>query len=216
MTGKLLPTGSALDLVTLPSYPRPFHVSCVDAANPFIFVDAVELGLTGSESTIEIARLTTATLMEIRSVCSVRMGLAKSIQEAAMVLGTPKIAIVGPPSEYSVPSASLEEKQILSTDIDIWARPFSMGRPHATIQMTGAVCLGAASAIPGTLVERYVSASHVARLKLPGEAVVVGHASGTMAINSDSSVTDGQVVVKSGSVYRTARRLMEGSVLYMA
>ncbi|ORX37074.1 PrpF protein [Kockovaella imperatae] len=219
MTGKLLPTGSPLDTVTLPSNTssqpaRTFTVSCVDAANPFVFVDARQLGLTGLESPAEIASSTTETLMDIRAVCAVHMGLASSHETARQVMGTPKIAIVAPPMDYSVPAVDGGKRIIRSTDVDIWIRPFSMGRPHPSIQMTGAVCVGSASAVPGTIVHEIISGSRASRMPRANgdEAVIVGHASGTMAINGESETIAGHVVVKSGSVYRTARRLMEGSV----
>jgi 2-methylaconitate cis-trans-isomerase PrpF len=82
--------------------------------------------------------------------------------------------------------------------------------------MTGAVCLGAASSIPGSMVNLLVRASQIAKGKTERDAVVIGHASGTMATQGDAEVTSqGEVVVRSGSVYRTARRLMEGTVLYL-
>jgi 2-methylaconitate cis-trans-isomerase PrpF len=36
MTGQLLPTGSAVDIIHLPDG-RAISVSCIDAANPFVF-----------------------------------------------------------------------------------------------------------------------------------------------------------------------------------
>jgi 2-methylaconitate cis-trans-isomerase PrpF len=67
------------------------------------------------------------------------------------------------------------------------------------------------------MVNLIVRASQIAKGKMQRDAVVIGHASGKMATQGDAEVTpQGEVVVRSGSVYRTARRLMEGTVLYLA
>lgn len=216
MTGRLLPTGSALDEVRIPSTDpsvpaKTYHVSCVDAANPFVFVLRDELGLTGEEAIDEITESSTATLMEIRATMAVRMGLASSVTEAKKVQGTPKIAIVGAPCSYTTTS----NRQIRSNEADIWVRPYSMGKPHPTVPMTGAVCLGAASAIPGTLVNMIVQENRRGGSQLAAP-VVIGHAGGTISTDGSVSVdASGDVHVERGSVYRTARKLMEGRALYM-
>ena len=204
MTGKLLPTGLPTETVTIPS--GTYRVSCVDAANPFIFVSAEDLGLAGSESVAELHERVGATVMEIRAVMAVRMGLATSPEAARLVMGTPKVAIVGRAKDYTASSGKFVEAE----STDIWVRAYSMGRPHPSIPMTGAVCVGAAASIPGTLVHSIVSS--VVR----SDAVNIGHAGGTMAVTGRSRVEGDQVVVECGSVYRTARRIMEGRVMYLA
>lgn len=188
MTGRLLPTGSPVDTITL-SNSRTVQISCVDAANPFVFVASDQLGLAPSPGleTLEEQHVIDS-LMEIRAVAGVRMGLSTNIDEARSRLGTPKIALVGP---SDVPGA------------DISVRAFSMGRPHPTIQMTGAVCVGAASAISGSLVNAIVQGK---------ENIVIGHLCGTMMVRGQAEAYDNTISIRSGSVFRTARRLMEGSI----
>jgi 2-methylaconitate cis-trans-isomerase PrpF len=48
-TGRLLPTGQAIDLLTPPAQ-SPIRVSLVDAANPVVFLAATDLGLEGDET----------------------------------------------------------------------------------------------------------------------------------------------------------------------
>lgn len=189
MTGCLLPTGTATDTITL-SDNRQIIVSCVDAANPFVFVcyDQLELPLAPTIRDLSDPSLV-ATVLEIRALAAVKMGLAKSTDEAAVRMGTPKIALVGPSS---------------SDDADISVRAFSMGLPHPTIQMTGAVCVGAASATPGTVVNAIVQGK---------QDLVISHACGTMMVRGQAKLEEGVIDIVSGSVYRTARRLMEGSVM---
>lgn len=202
MTGRLLPTGSPSDYLLLNG--TQYTVSCVDAANPFVFVLASELGLRGDESLDEIHSLVGALLMDIRAEMAVRMGLATSVQSARLTKGTPKIAIIGSSCDYTTSSG----RRVTAEEIDIWARPYSMGRPHPSIQMTGAVCVAAAAAVPGTIVH--------ALARKRGDVLIIGHGGGTMSTDSKAIVgADGEVTVLRGSVYRTARRLMEGNVLYL-
>ncbi|WVR04910.1 hypothetical protein IAU60_001922 [Kwoniella sp. DSM 27419] len=203
MTGRLLPTGRPMDAIVVGT--QTYHVSCVDAANPFVFVSADELGVDGDSS---LATLT-PTLMSIRAIAAVQMGLAESVETASLVMGTPKIAIVGPPTAYTTSSG----RRVEPTEQDIWIRAYSMGRPHPAVQMTGAVCIGAASAIPGTLVHRYFVESRTHRGESTSGPVVIGHAGGTMAVEGSCRQTlEGEVIVDCGTVYRTARRLMEGTL----
>jgi 2-methylaconitate cis-trans-isomerase PrpF len=189
MTGQLLPTGSAVDVVQLPDG-RAISVSCIDAANPFVFVPLDQVGL---DHTVTLAELShpqlVADLMMIRALASIKMGLATNLVDAARCMGTPKLALVGP-------SPDLEN--------DIVIRAFSMGKPHPTIQMTGAVCVGAASAVPGSVVNAIVQGK---------EAVVIGHAGGSMVVTGKADCSGPMPEIISGSVYRTARRLMEGSII---
>ncbi|MCU0562597.1 MAG: hypothetical protein MUE48_01460, partial [Desulfobacterales bacterium] len=48
VTGKLFPTGSRVDCFELPGL-GAVEVTCIDAANPFVFVRAASIGLSGTE-----------------------------------------------------------------------------------------------------------------------------------------------------------------------
>lgn len=203
MTGTLLPTGQAIETVS--SHGLTLQVSCVDAANPFIFVRAADLGLSGSESLDTIHKQCVEVLMDVRAQMAVRMGLARTVAAARLVGGTPKIALVGSPADYTATSG----RHIKADETDIWVRPYSMGRPHPSIQMTGAVCVAAAAVVPGSVVNLLADGKGASSL-------VIGHGGGTMTTEGKSFVDpQGQVTVVRGSVYRTARRLMEGTVMYL-
>lgn len=212
MTGRLLPTGSPTDIITVPfrGVPTDFVVSCVDAANPFILVDRDQLGLSGEESLADLQQNVGHVLMDIRAEGAVIMGLAKSAEGARRVMGTPKIALVGQPVGYTTSAG----RSVAAHEMDLWARPFSMGKPHPALQMTGAVCLAAAAAVPGSIVYDITRKSRLAAGKDSSSPLMIGHGAGTMAADSETCVKAGQVDVKRGSVYRTARRLMEGCVLW--
>lgn len=208
MTGKLLPTGNPTDVLNLPpSSPgglsRTVRVSCVDAGNPVVFVQAEDLGFKGNENN-QVLLAITPELLQIRALASVKMGLSSTVEEAVRSEGVPKVAIVGSPRSYVTPSGRVVRKE----EIAIVIRAWSMGLPHPAFQMTGAVCLASACSIPGTLPYDIVHSSMGTQSTLK-----LGHASGTMDVDSELRMTDEGVQIASASVYRTARRLMEGTVL---
>ena len=78
VTGKLLPTGKVREEVKFPTL-GTLEISMVDAANPFVFVRAADLGLRGNENMDEFGN-NEATLKkceEIRSVVAEIMGIAR-------------------------------------------------------------------------------------------------------------------------------------------
>lgn len=131
-TGKLLPTGKTVDLL------EGIEASCIDAANPCVFVLAEALGKTGNETPQELETDTRflARMAAIRVAGAERMGIAGSAS-------VPLVAMV---------SAS-------SGDADIQVRVVSMGQPHRAVPITGAICLALAARVPGTLPHRLCTAA---------------------------------------------------------
>ena len=169
MTGRLFPSGSRVDVlrVALPTTsqvrgPWPIRTTLIDAANPFVVVDAASLPpelRIGLSFTSPVPGITNpilndmelaphlAAIEAIRRAGAVRMGLAASVEKAALTRGTPKIVVVWPPAP--LPAVNVATKDSMHADIQVLA--FSMGKPHPTLQLTGAVCLGAAVCVPGTV-----------------------------------------------------------------
>src|SRR5688500_1023057 len=77
-TGKLLPTGNVVDTLDVPGVGR-IRASLIDAANATCFLDAAELGLTGTEmpDTLDASAELLDKLDRIRVAASVAMGIAK-------------------------------------------------------------------------------------------------------------------------------------------
>jgi hypothetical protein len=187
VTGALLPTGRSRDVVD------GIEVSLVDATNPMVFVRATDLGASGTESPAEIDGdpALTARLERIRSLARQRMGIAGSA-------AVPKIALVAPP----VPFATLDGAKYPAAAVDVVARVMSMGTCHRAFALTAAMCLAVAARIDGTVVQEAAGAPSPADVRL-------GHPSGVLPVAAD--VAPGPVA-RRVTVYRTARRLMEGSV----
>jgi 2-methylaconitate isomerase len=81
----------------------------------------------------------------------------------------------------------------------------SMGKLHHAMMGTAAVAIGAAAAIPGTLV-------NIAAGGGEKTAVRFGHPSGTLRVGAEAQLVDGEWGVKKAVMSRSARVLMEGFV----
>lgn len=182
---------------------RELRPSFVDAANPCVFVDARDFGLTATELPGDIAMRAEVleALDAVRRGTGHVVGLAGSPEEVPA--SVPKIALVGPCAQ----SMTLAEDTIRAADCDVQVRMVSMGQPHLAIPLTGAMCTAIAARIPGTVVHG------LARSVPEGQPLRIGTASGVVpAIAEVTTDEDGQHHAISASVFRTARTLMEGTV----
>lgn len=200
--GAMFPTGNLVDTLEVPEIGR-FQATFINAGIPTIFLNAEDIGYTGSElqdaingDTKALARFET-----IRAYGAKQMGLIQDISEAASRQHTPKIAFVSKPKQY----VSSSGKTITEQDTDLLVRALSMGKLHHAMMGTAAVAIGTAAAIPGTLVN--LAAGGGAR-----EAVRFGHPSGTLRVGAQAIQEKGQWVVKKAVMSRSARVLMEGWV----
>lgn len=82
-----------------------------------------------------------------------------------------------------------------------------MQRMHKTHPGTGTVCMSAAARVPGSVVNRVISASAKNR-----ERIVIGHPAGVIPVVSELVTRDGAYALTNASILRTARIIMEGSV----
>lgn len=133
------------------------------------------------------------------------MGIAPTL-EAAGAMSAPFIAMVAAP----VAMTTLSGRMLSPADMDIAVRVISSGQPHRATPLTGAMCFAVATRIPGTI------ASEMARgLAKDAQQIRIAHPSGLISV--DARVTtdaDGAPHAEYAAVYRTARRLFEGRVLY--
>jgi 2-methylaconitate isomerase len=200
--GSMFPTGHLVDDLEVPGV-GTLKATMINAGIPTIFVDAADIGYSGTELQDAINNNPTALAMFelIRAHGALRMGLIKHVEEAAKRQHTPKIAFVAPPRDY----VSSSGKQVSAADVDLLVRALSMGKLHHAMMGTAAVAIGTAAAIPGTLVS--LAAGGRAH-----EAVRFGHPSGTLRVGAAAEQADGQWIVKKAIMSRSARVLMEGWV----
>ena len=200
--GAMFPTGNLVDTLEVPEIGR-FQATFINAGIPTIFLNAEDIGYTGSElqDAINGDVKALARFETIRAYGAKQMGLIQDISEAASRQHTPKIAFVSKPKQY----VSSSGKTITEQDTDLLVRALSMGKLHHAMMGTAAVAIGTAAAIPGTLVN--LAAGGGAR-----EAVRFGHPSGTLRVGAQAIQENGQWVVKKAVMSRSARVLMEGWV----
>ncbi|WP_085711895.1 MULTISPECIES: 2-methylaconitate cis-trans isomerase PrpF [unclassified Pseudomonas] len=200
--GSMFPTGNLVDELEVPGV-GTFKATMINAGIPTIFVNAEDIGYTGTELQSAINSDPKALQMfeTIRAYGALRMGLISNIDEAAKRQHTPKVAFVAKPADYVASSG----KAIAAGDVDLLVRALSMGKLHHAMMGTAAVAIGTAAAISGTLVN--LAAGGVER-----NAVRFGHPSGTLRVGAEASLENGEWVVKKAIMSRSARVLMEGYV----
>ncbi|MBI2985809.1 MAG: 3-methylitaconate isomerase [Deltaproteobacteria bacterium] len=204
VTGKLLPTGKVKEEIKFPTV-GTLVVSMVDAANPFVFVRGSDLGVQGNEPMEEIAGDSELLRKceEIRSVVAEIMGIARKEDATQKSPGVPKIALVSPPIAYQTPKGKVE-----TSEVDIIARMTALQKLHKAYAVTGAVCLGAAAKIEGSIV------NEIFRQFQPANppAVRIGHPSGTIQVEMEVEKRNGDLRLTKSALARTARLLMDGHV----
>ncbi|MEO3471856.1 PrpF domain-containing protein [Roseomonas sp. CAU 1739] len=198
-TGSLLPTGNATDVLEHDG--RPYRATMIDSANACVFLDAAELGLTGMESpdAIEARPAIMALLDALRRVAAVRMGLCATPEAAPLAI--PKVAFVAAPAEYR----ALDGRIIAAGTHEVAVRTISMERAHRAVPLTGGMALGVACRIEGSLPHALAAAPRDDELR-------VVNPSGILSVGAQVRRAGAGWVADSAVVFRSARRLMQGSV----
>ncbi|WP_341520408.1 2-methylaconitate cis-trans isomerase PrpF [Pseudomonas sp. G.S.17] len=200
--GSMFPTGNLVDDLEVPGV-GTFKATMINAGIPTIFINARDIGYTGSELQGDINGDPKALAMfeTIRAYGALRMGLIEHLDQAAKRQHTPKVAFVAGPAAYVASSG----KPVAAESVDLLVRAMSMGKLHHAMMGTAAVAIGTAAAVPGTLVN--LAAGGVKR-----EAVRFGHPSGTLRVGAEAVQSNGEWKVTKAIMSRSARVLMEGWV----
>ena len=200
--GAMFPTGELIDTLNVPGL-GSLEATLINAGIPTIFLRAEALGLTGLELQDDINndadRLTQ--FETIRAIGAMKMGLITDLAEAKTRQHTPKIAFVSQASDYVASSG----KAVSAEDIDIAVRALSMGKLHHAMMGTAAVAIGAAAAVPGTIVNEAAGGGERAFVRF-------GHPSGTLRVGAEAAQTASGWIATKASMSRSARVLMEGFV----
>lgn len=200
--GSMFPTGNLVDDLEVPGI-GTLKATMITAGIPTVFVNAEEIGYTGTElrEQINADAAALARFEKIRVAGALRMGLIKTAEEAATRQHTPKIAFVSKPKDYKASSG----KEVKASEVDLLVRALSMGKLHHAMMGTAAVAIGTAAAIPGTLVNLAAGGGE-------REAVRFGHPSGTLRVGAQAKLVNGEWTVTKAIMSRSARVLMEGWV----
>ena len=203
----MFPTGNVIDELAVPAIgtfkAATVKVTMISAGIPTIFLNAEDIGYTGTElqEAINNDEVALARFETIRAAGAIKMGLINDVSEAVARQHTPKIAFVSGAKDYVTSSG----KAVCAADIDLHVRALSMGKLHHAMMGTAAVAIGTAAAIPGTLVNLAAGGGE-------RDAVVFGHPSGTLKVGAQASKVDGMWTVNKAIMSRSARILMEGWV----
>lgn len=199
---QLFPTGNIVDDLEVPGV-GTIKATMINAGIPTIFLNAQDIGYTGTELQSDINSDSKALEMfeTIRAYGAIKMGLITTIEEAATRQHTPKVAFLAAPKTYTSSSG----KAIKASDIELNVRALSMGLLHHAMMGTAAVAIATASAIPGTLVN--LAAGGKSR-----DSLNFGHPSGTLKVGAEVDEVNGEWQAKKVIMSRSARVLMEGKV----
>ena len=200
--GAMFPTGNVVDTLDVPGV-GSFTATLINAGIPTIFLNASDVGYTGTElqDAINSDAAALKKFETIRTHGALRMGLIKTAEEAASRQHTPKVAFVSNAKTYVASSG----KTVNAADVDLCVRALSLGKLHHAMMGTAAVAIGTAAAIPGTLVNLAAGGGERA-------AVRFGHPSGTLRVGAQALQENGQWTVKKAIMSRSARVLMEGFI----
>lgn len=182
VTGKLLPTGNALDTF------QGVEVTCIDMAMPLVIIAAEALGKTGSETPQELDadRALMQRIEAIRLEAGRRMGM-------------------GDVSKLVVPKPALVSRPLKGGGIaSRYFTPHACHRAHA---VTGALALATAAVLPETVANRYVEPRGFS-----GGVLGIEHPAGRIEVDLVTGRSGGAPVVERASFVRTARRIFEGHV----
>ena len=183
-TGRLLPTGRAVDIVD------GVRVTCIDFANPVVMLPADDVGKTGHETKAELDAdgPWLARIEALRQKAALLMGMG---DVSGSVL--PKVVMLAPPRAGG----------------DIASRYLAPTSCHATHALTGAATILAAANVPHSVAARI--ASHDGHAL---DRIVIEHPSGCMEVECELEGPDesGLPDIRSASVVTTARPLFTGNV----
>lgn len=201
VSGKLLPTGQAKDEIRIGD--RSVSVSLVDAATPFVFVNAEDVDgrATATPEEIQSDLGLMDRLEAVRGWAATVLGLVAEPDQARMATpNMPRVIMVSRPQSYRAGETSVD-----ADEIDLCVRQLAMQKPHKALAVTGAVCTAVASQVPGTVVQQCLRPG-------AGKDMLLGHPSGILSVSSDIANADGQLRIMGAAINRTARLLMAGVV----
>lgn len=204
-TGKLLPTGNALDVLDIPGFGK-IEATILDVSNPMVLVRAEDIGMKGTELPEEVNQnaRACALLEKIRGTAACMMGFAKDLEDAtANSPAVPKVGFFTKPVTFT----DIAGQTVGADSMDVCARVISVFKCHKACPLTSASSISVAAFLEGSLLQKTLGAPEEGR-----ETVRIGHPSGVMTMYPYIEKTDGEIKLPSVAVQRTARRIMDGTL----
>lgn len=185
--GSLLPTGRVRDTI------EGVDVTLIDNGMPVVVLSAADFGKSGQE---DPAALENDAALKSR-VEAIRLKAGRMMNLGDVAAKTvPKMTLVAPPAHGGA----------------IGTRSFIPHRVHKAIGVLGAVSVGTACVLPGSV------AADVAKLDGHGavQTLEVEHPTGFFTVEMAVEGSGANLSVRRSALLRTARKLMEGSVFVPA
>lgn len=204
-TGKLLPTGNAIDVLDIPGHGK-IECTILDVSNPMVLVRAEDIGMKGTELPAEVdANKEASTLLEkIRGAAACLMGFASDLEDAtANSPAVPKVGFFTLPKDYT----DIAKQSVKAQDMDLCARVISVFKCHKACPLTSASAISVAAFLEGSLLYKELGAPKADR-----NTVRIGHPSGVMTMYPDIRCENGELILPGVAVQRTARRIMDGTL----
>ncbi len=180
VTGSLFPTGCRIDTID------GIAVTCIDSAMPMMIVRAADLGVSGSESPVEL---------DARPALLERLEAMR--RQAGEMMG------LGDVSQSVIPKPVLVSAG--DDDHSLTSRYFTPRRCHASHAVTGAVGVATAFALPGTVASGTAVMSGRCR-------IAVLHPQGRIEVDVDVSGDGEHARVEQAALVRTARKILQGEL----
>lgn len=202
-TGKLLPTGQAMDDVA------GYAVSCVDVAVPMVIARASDFGKTAHE-TIEELDADTELMAALRKVwveAGLRMGLKgpggvpMTAEQLAQSETIPKVCIIGAPQGAG----------------HVAVRYFTPQTAHRSMAVSGGCCLAAACLIPGSVAHEIAQGLPAIGQSFAEVDAGIENPAGVLEATVEARVLPAGLEVRKAAYRRSTQILLRGHVpLYRA
>jgi methylitaconate Delta-isomerase len=198
VTGHLLPTGNRTDELHIKGF-GTLRASIIDVASLAVFVKASDFGLKGPESPIELDnnKKLLEDLYMIRRHVQELVHLKEDSEQ-------PMVVLVQKP----VPWVSFASGQTIDPEhADLLCKVYTPHGMHKAYPGTGCIVTGAAAKIKGTIVNDILSEEQKTKSE-----IIIGHFSGTVPVEVSAQDEGGVFKLEKATIFRTARRIMDGYV----
>ncbi len=184
-TGKLLPTGNLKDTI------QGVPVTMMDAGMLMVLMKASDLGMKGDENAafFEENKTLMAKIEKIRLEAGLLMGMG-DVKDIVL----PKVGILSSPKDAAH---------------NIQSRYLTPHALHAAHAVTGAICVGTALKIKGTV------AADVGKTNgAMTEKIIIEHPSGIIDPVLTMEMKNGKLTLQKAGTIRTVRKIMDGKVFF--
>ncbi|GAB2649731.1 4-oxalomesaconate tautomerase [Emticicia sediminis] len=184
-TGKQFPTGKPKEII------NGIEVTILDAGSLMVLMKAQDLGLKGNENQefFEANPELMKKMESIRLEAGLRSGMG-DVKDSVL----PKIGVLSSPKDAKNNIQSL------------YFTPKTLHPSHA---VTGAICVGTALKLKGTVANEVGKENGQLR-----EFVIIEHPAGIIEVNIEMKTTENGLLLDKAGTLRTVRKIMEGYVYY--